>query len=111
MKFKLGGQLRELNFGLRVLGQVQQDCETDLAGLGQLMATSNLFLLIPSLVHRGHNLAIKDTGESVTIEEVNGWIKEDGIFNPELQKALAAFIESVSDYLPKEKEAEPSKKK
>lgn len=107
---KIGGKQREICFGIEVLGRIQHDLSINILDIGQALDTGNLFMLIPTLIHRGHEWAlIRDKKEvDFTKDDVYEWLKESKVYTADNVKLFSAFSDTLQSFLP---EAEEPQKK
>lgn len=113
--FVIGGKERSFVFDISVLGKVQKDLDIDMVELGEALSKNNLFMIVPSLIYRGNERFLQKEGKAIdfTFEDVDTWLQEKGIYDPEILSLWYAFNESLQSYLPKLEETKKtvSKKK
>jgi hypothetical protein len=116
IEFKIGGENRRFNFGLKFLGDVLSHFNTDMGGFGELI-DKNPFQTRPAILYFAHCASVQRNQKPVnfTLEDVIEWVDEidNGISNPNVIQAVELVLESVKRHLPSntESDGQESKKK
>ena len=102
--FKIGGDTRRFNFGLKFLGDILSHFNTDIVGLGELL-DSNPFATRPVILYYGHVASLKRNNKPVdfTLDDVIDWVDEmeGGISNEYVIQSVMLVLESVKTHIPK----------
>ena len=108
IKITLGGEDRDVRFGLGVLGDIQEHLNIDMSELG-IMLSKNPFKIIPVAIYFGIKYEVEKTGSipDFTLFDVLEWIEdlEGGYTNTVIDEASLCFMRSLVKNVPNMKQA------